>query len=1028
MATYLPGVTDYIPQIQPFKPDFNFYANVLQTKEAQYKAGYQRLSGIYGSLLNSEMLRQDNNMRREQFFYDIENNIKKVAGLDLSKNQNVVAAQKIFEPLIDDDYIQMDMAFTKRYRGELSKAEGYKNCTDPKKCGGGKWWNGGVQALHYQAEDFTKAPIQQTLSTRMPSYTPYVDVYAKAMEFAKEMKLDTKQYVFDGNFRYLEKNGPKMIPGLTDMFTNYISSDPLALEMYRTQAYLDRKNTIADTVEQFGSEEAAETNYLDSKIAEINEAQRKIKEEAEKNDTRLRMRDAVAEKSIAETPIDEDLDAAYLQMLNSGEFELQQVNGIKNFATETLSQTENIDVLDLESKRRRVDYARANQLLYGDMQNAATDYAMNTYEQSDFKYDEIYLANYKHKLRLAEIDYKESKKKKKDEEETEDLLSQEGIAMQDPTKGGTVKVDALELSKKTVSTNDQAYTQAVKETSDYYATYLQGIINSPTSTEAQKNLAKEHLKMFGNATKVPAPAEQQVEQSGGWESWVGGLVSTLTNPSFGNMVEGYLRGGDTETTYTVNGLMTESGKLVDFNNNLTISDPKNPYNRENIYKQLQSYYSTHAEGLARNNESFFTDMGKLLSRVESAKAASDAGSTKLRADNLAVAPVLGQEVRGGELYINEDGSLASKDEFRSRFINKYRPGGIEREEGIGYEAAGLTGILGLTASGAAMGSVVPGIGTIVGGVGGLATGLATAAMSGFMKSDIDDLYEESVEKFKEIYNGDKVKDLGVGFRTIDGGVSGIGAGNTLFTFDPAIKSGLKTNMLDLARKDILPASVDQAPKGAQFVLGSITDFTEGDIPDHNEAAKDLVVNLLNHTLGSKWKSSNSKRPITNIIRTGIVGNDPNKVGVTFSLDEDFISMYAGSANVPGLTGSLAGTKPKTVSVIFDRDKVESQFFKDIVQTELEFLYNTNGSLPINAFESVAGSATIVRSANGTPVLNASVKYVDEKTGGFKSVDMDPIVYNKTADINTIYEEYYNLFYQQALLNYKLKRNASKNTE
>ena len=79
MATYLPGVTDYIPQIQPFKPDFNFYANVLQTKEAQYKAGYQRLSGIYGSLLNSEMLRQDNNMRREQFFYDIENNIKNLS-------------------------------------------------------------------------------------------------------------------------------------------------------------------------------------------------------------------------------------------------------------------------------------------------------------------------------------------------------------------------------------------------------------------------------------------------------------------------------------------------------------------------------------------------------------------------------------------------------------------------------------------------------------------------------------------------------------------------------------------------------------------------------------------------------------------------------------------------------------------------------------------------------------------------------------------------------------------------------------
>ena len=30
MATYLPGITDYIPQIQPFKPDFNTFNNILQ--------------------------------------------------------------------------------------------------------------------------------------------------------------------------------------------------------------------------------------------------------------------------------------------------------------------------------------------------------------------------------------------------------------------------------------------------------------------------------------------------------------------------------------------------------------------------------------------------------------------------------------------------------------------------------------------------------------------------------------------------------------------------------------------------------------------------------------------------------------------------------------------------------------------------------------------------------------------------------------------------------------------------------------
>ena len=33
MATYLQGVTDYIPQIQPWTPDYNLYAKVLDFNE-----------------------------------------------------------------------------------------------------------------------------------------------------------------------------------------------------------------------------------------------------------------------------------------------------------------------------------------------------------------------------------------------------------------------------------------------------------------------------------------------------------------------------------------------------------------------------------------------------------------------------------------------------------------------------------------------------------------------------------------------------------------------------------------------------------------------------------------------------------------------------------------------------------------------------------------------------------------------------------------------------------------------------------
>ena len=89
MATYLPGMTDYIPQIQDFKPDFNFLGNVLQNKQSKYDAAHKQISGLYGSLLNAPLSRTDNIEKREEMFTAIDNDIKKLSGLDLSLQQNI---------------------------------------------------------------------------------------------------------------------------------------------------------------------------------------------------------------------------------------------------------------------------------------------------------------------------------------------------------------------------------------------------------------------------------------------------------------------------------------------------------------------------------------------------------------------------------------------------------------------------------------------------------------------------------------------------------------------------------------------------------------------------------------------------------------------------------------------------------------------------------------------------------------------------------------------------------------------------
>ena len=55
MATYLQGVTDYIPDYQPFQPDLNFYGNLLQAKQSQYDSNWKNLNNLYSSLYGAEL-------------------------------------------------------------------------------------------------------------------------------------------------------------------------------------------------------------------------------------------------------------------------------------------------------------------------------------------------------------------------------------------------------------------------------------------------------------------------------------------------------------------------------------------------------------------------------------------------------------------------------------------------------------------------------------------------------------------------------------------------------------------------------------------------------------------------------------------------------------------------------------------------------------------------------------------------------------------------------------------------------------
>jgi hypothetical protein len=318
MATFLPGVTDYIPQIQPYQPDFNFLGNMLQTKQSAYDTNYKQLSQKYGTIINSEMLREDNIQKRNEFLKVIDQDIKKISGLDLSLQQNNDAAGKVFDSFFENKDMVHDMVYTKEYRSQLGIAESFKNCLDQEKCGG-KYWDVGVQLLHYKADEYKKADKGTAMNISPGKFIPQINVKEKTVNYLKDLigkqGLGGIQNIVkspDGNYLVTMENGKLLEAPFTQLVEAQFAKDQKIQDMYNAMAYVQRKGYAAQNAEAYGSEEAAEDAYfqsLDNEAAILKLPAKEAKEIQEKV-TNL---SKILEKEIKEkgSTGDDDLSKSY---------------------------------------------------------------------------------------------------------------------------------------------------------------------------------------------------------------------------------------------------------------------------------------------------------------------------------------------------------------------------------------------------------------------------------------------------------------------------------------------------------------------------------------------------------------------------------------------------------------------------------------------------------------------------------------------------------------------------------------------
>jgi hypothetical protein len=378
MATYLQGVTDYIPDYQPFQPDLNFYNNYLQTKQSQYDTNWKSLNNLYGQYFYADLTKESNIKKKEEMLTQIDFNLKRVAGLDLSLEQNVTQASQIFTPFYEDKFLMKDMAYTKNFMKDYSAVEGLKKSKKQETYS--KYWDVGVKKMMYEREEFKNSTDEESLGFANVKYTPYVNAIEKYMKLAKESGISMDITETNGRYFIRQKNGDLIFQPLTNYFTSQFANDPALQDVYKAQAYVNRKDDILKNSEKFnGDLVASERNYLTNQYATIqeylklkssknNENKDVLQTKVDKNDKALiegrgnEFTPAYTESLEVSLGIAKD-NAAYTDQLSA------EVNDKASSTTTTTGTTP--DLANLDVLRFQVDAGVASMLAEQDIQQAA---------------------------------------------------------------------------------------------------------------------------------------------------------------------------------------------------------------------------------------------------------------------------------------------------------------------------------------------------------------------------------------------------------------------------------------------------------------------------------------------------------------------------------------------------------------------------------------------------------------------------------------------------------------------------------
>lgn len=409
MATYTAAT--FIPQLQPYQPDLNLYANLMQNKQSQYDSNWKSLNKIYGQYFYADLTREDNTKKKDYLLNQINFNVGRLAGLDLSLQQNVSQATQVFKPFYEDKGLMKDMAWTKNYNSQVGKAQALQGSSDEKDRA--QFWDTGLKEMQYKREEFKETTSDKAMGFENVLYTNYVNVQDKALKLAKEYgNIESVDLSDDGRWVVKKTNGQTLEEPLQKLFEANLGNDPQVQAIYKTQSYVNRKDYAYANAAQFGGDKAAaEMKYLENNF-------NILKGQSQKTYTALQERATVYDNKIKDlqkridagdkSPEVKDQLEAYLENKQINNSVLERVkkeydmmnNGQSSTATTSTGFTNPYG--DIESLRFKVDNGVASMLMEKDLDQAAHVYAYRN-AKVDMDANPYAVMSDKHKYNMSEI-------------------------------------------------------------------------------------------------------------------------------------------------------------------------------------------------------------------------------------------------------------------------------------------------------------------------------------------------------------------------------------------------------------------------------------------------------------------------------------------------------------------------------------------------------------------------------------------------------------------------------------------------